>query len=169
MRLGLFFRDFRYAHVSHDHPRAGWTCVVISKGSKIDHYICPLCFPLFGKKSETHPWELCAPGDSERKGREQAPWAWTRAVGVTSVFGRLWHASTGWQSLKCMSHPLLCWSNNRRFLKERGARGWCDESNATTRIWSLMTHVGLWYNGGGVCARNLRFKSISFSNPRDYL
>jgi len=63
---------------------------------------------LFGRRSGTRPWELCTPGDSERKGEEQTPWAWTRAVCVTSVFIFLWRVSTGWQSLKCTSHPLMC-------------------------------------------------------------
>ena len=43
MRLDLFFKDSMYGHVSRDRPRAGWTRVTLLKGSKTDHYRCPLC------------------------------------------------------------------------------------------------------------------------------
>ena len=71
MGSGLFFRDSRIGHVSHDRPRAGWAHVAISRRSKSDHYRCPFCFPLFGKRSGTCPRELYAPGNSERKEMEQ--------------------------------------------------------------------------------------------------
>jgi len=108
MRLKLFFRDSGDSHMSCDYPRTGRTCVVILRGSKIDQYRYPLLFPLFGRRSGTRPRQLCIFGDSERKGGKQTPLAWTWVVGVASAFIRLWCASTGWQSLKCTSHPLLC-------------------------------------------------------------
>jgi len=37
----------------------GWTCGMILKGSKTDHYRCPLCFPLF---REGHPRSHNFPG-----------------------------------------------------------------------------------------------------------
>ena len=39
MRLGLFFRCSRCGHVSRNRPRDGWTHVMISIGSKTDHYM----------------------------------------------------------------------------------------------------------------------------------
>jgi len=39
MRLGLFFRCSRCEHVSRNRPRDGWTHVMISTGSKTDHYM----------------------------------------------------------------------------------------------------------------------------------
>ena len=35
MRLGLFFTDSGYGHVSCDRPKVGWTRVVISRGQKL--------------------------------------------------------------------------------------------------------------------------------------
>ena len=89
MRLELFSGDFENGHVSRDCRRVGWMRVVISRRSKINHYRCPLCVPLFGRRSGTCLPGLCALGDSERKGGKRILRAYTQVAGVASAFGRL--------------------------------------------------------------------------------
>ena len=103
--IRLFFWNFGNDHVSHYHPRATWTRVIIFSRLETDYYRWRLCFPLFSRRSGTRPRELCAPEDSKRKGGEQIPWAWTQAVNVASVFIVLWHASTGCQGY---ARPICC-------------------------------------------------------------
>jgi len=126
--------------------RAGWTCVVISRGSETDHYKCLLCFPLWQEVGNSPPGVMCS-RELREKRREVDPLSLDPGVCITSVFLFLWRASTGWQSLKCVSHPLHRWSDNRHFLKGRDTRGWCGNSSATVRIWSLRTRVGFWSSG----------------------
>jgi len=74
MRLRLSFKGSRKDYVSRLRQGVGWTCVAISRGQKLTTTDAPSAF-LFGMRSGTHLWELCAPGDSKRKRREQTSWA----------------------------------------------------------------------------------------------
>jgi len=140
MGSGLFFRDSRIGHVSHDRPRAGWAHVAISRRSKSDHYRCPFCFPLWQEVGNM-PSGVISSRKLREKGNGADSWAWTREIGVASIFVLLWRASACWQSLKCTSHTILRVPANRRFLGRRDPRGWCGESSTTVRIWSLKTRV----------------------------
>ena len=140
MRLGLFFRCSGYGHVSRDCPRAGWTRVVISKGLKTDHYRRPLLSSLAGGRELAPGSNVLLGTPREKEGSR--PLDPGLGSCVASIFVFLWRATTCWQSLKRMSHPLSRWSDNCRFLKRRSARVWCEESSATVWIWSLRTRVG---------------------------
>ena len=72
MRIELFFRDSGDDHVSRGCPRAGWTRVVISRGSETDHYRCPLCFPLFGRSQE-HTFGSYVSSETLREKEENGP------------------------------------------------------------------------------------------------
>jgi len=84
---------------------------MILRESKIDHYRCLLCFPLFGGDRGLFLGNYRFTGTWGEGSR--LPGSELRLIVVASVFLLKRYASTGWQNLKCVSHPLQHRSVNR--------------------------------------------------------
>ena len=80
---------------------------MILRGSKIDHYRCPLYFPLW--RSGALSRELWILDNSERGkqiGKETLSWDLGQSLSLQFLSFSGVYGFIGWQSLKCTSHPL---------------------------------------------------------------